>query len=1030
LQTKEATSLPQINRISIGLLLRAQRPKPLFDVRQPDFSAMHLSNVLSVRWKMSWLALVWLAGMPALGQFAYQPATAGLYDGQTVEALSVVADPHLDVERLKSLVKLQPGTKFSDKEVQASIAALKQEGKFTSVQLEVTPKPEGLRLTFVLEPAYYIGMVTFPGADKHFTYTRLLQVVNFPDQTPYDKAGLPAATGELADFLHSQGYFQATVHANAQLDDAHKLANISFHVEPGKRAHIGKVSIEGPTPQEDTKLLRAVHSWRSFFTKAELKPGKSYSPGRIRRAIATMRRSLAGQRRLASTVKQNSPRYNPQTNRADISFHVEVGPEVDIKVTGARLSIIPFMSGREKEKLIPIYSEASVDRDLVQEGQSNLVNYFQKKGYFDVKVNIDFHRQPDKILLTYNIEKGKRHKLSSIAFHGNHHLDSTQLLPQLTIKKAHFWFWSHGEISQRELQKSEKNLESRYRDAGFEGVSVTSDVVDHEPDIYVTFNIDEGPRTLVGDVKIEGNDHISLAELMGGKQPEVVSGEPFSPRQLSNDRSRIAATYLNQGFLNAEVKTRVQRNPDDGHLLDVIYQVSEGQRVRIAQVVDLGLDDTRPKLVQKTTNLAAGEPMSQGRMLQAETDLYDLGIFDWASVAPRKPITTQKSEETLVKVHEEKRNEITYGFGLEISHRGGNVPAGTIAVPGLPPVGIGNHQIAPSEATFVSPRGSIEFTRHNIFGMAHTGAISLVVARLDQRMLSTYGDPHFLGSQWKSLASISLERTTENPLFGATLGDASFQVERQISRRTNTRLQVRYDFNRTYLSHLLVPELVLQRDRNLRLSTLSGTLIRDTRDQPLDAHRGIFSTIDLALTPVRLGSSATFAKLYGQYAFYKPVHSMVWANSVRVGLAKAFGGSFVPTSQLFFSGGGTSLRGFPLNEAGPQRIVPFCGVLSGTSDCVNVTVPVGGRQLFILNSELRFPLHLMKNLGGVVFYDGGNVYQAINLRSFVNDYTNTVGIGFRYSTPVGPIRIDIGRNLNPVPGIKATQFFITLGQAF
>jgi outer membrane protein insertion porin family len=133
---------------------------------------------------------------------------------------------------------------------------------------------------------------------------------------------------------------------------------------------------------------------------------------------------------------------------------------------------------------------------------------------------------------------------------------------------------------------------------------------------------------------------------------------------------------------------------------------------------------------------------------------------------------------------------------------------------------------------------------------------------------------------------------------------------------------------------------------------------------------------------------------------------------------------------LFFSGGGTTLRGFPIDEAGPQRLVPFCNVLTGQTGCVNVTVPVGGRALLILNSELRFPLGIMKALGGVVFYDGGNVYSAINFSNFVNNYSNTIGIGLRYTTPIGPVRIDVGRNLNPVPGINPTQYFITLGQAF
>jgi outer membrane translocation and assembly module TamA len=93
-------------------------------------------------------------------------------------------------------------------------------------------------------------------------------------------------------------------------------------------------------------------------------------------------------------------------------------------------------------------------------------------------------------------------------------------------------------------------------------------------------------------------------------------------------------------------------------------------------------------------------------------------------------------------------------------------------------------------------------------------------------------------------------------------------------------------------------------------------------------------------------------------------------------------------------------------------------------------VPAGGLMLAIVNSEARFPIKLIDHLGGVVFYDGGNVYSNINAHQFVSQYTNSVGIGFRYHTKVGPLRLDIGRNLNPIPGLKATQYFVTLGQAF
>src|SRR4051812_23637246 len=146
--------------------------------------------------------------------------------------------------------------------------------------------------------------------------------------------------------------------------------------------------------------------------------------------------------------------------------------------------------------------------------------------------------------------------------------------------------------------------------------------------------------------------------------------------------------------------------------------------------------------------------MQRGQLLEAESRLYDLGIFDWSSVGPRKPIIDQSDEMALVKVHEAKRNEITYGFGFEVSHRGGNIPSGTVALPGGgASIGLNGHQIAPSQSTFASPRGLIEFTRRNMRGLAETASTSLLVSRLDQRAVANYTQPHFVGSQWQSLTS-------------------------------------------------------------------------------------------------------------------------------------------------------------------------------------------------------------------------------------------------------------------------------------
>jgi outer membrane protein assembly factor BamA len=952
-----------------------------------------------------------------------------VYEGQNVSAVSLIANPHRNLEPLYALVEQKKDAPYSQQKIDASTQALQKAGNFPQVHVTVVPEVKGLRINFLLEPAYYLGVVEFGSATREFAYTRLLQVASLADEDPFDPSRLPASETALTNFLRREGYFQASIHSSTRIDDAHQLVNVSFAIEMGRQARIGTVKIEGPSDSESASLKHAVESLRAHFSGGLLKPGKTYSAERISHARSLIKSALTKQRRLANRIRENPPEYDAQTNRVNVSFRVEIGPLVTVRTVGAKLSAIPYLRGRLMKQLIPIFSEGVIDQELVNEGERNLKDYFQKKGYSDVKVTTNYQQQPDQILVEYNIERGKKHKVDGITFQGNHSIAAKELLGQVTVKKSHIW--THGDMSQKLLKQSAANIEGLYRDRGYEEVKVTARAVDHESKIEAVFDIEEGAQTVVDNVLVSGNKDISEAQLTAPKGFELKSGTPFSPRKMTDDRNRISATYLNRGYPNVEVKATAAKE-NDPHRVNVSYVITENQQVAVSEVVYLGQQHTRLSLITKTAKMKSEAPMQREELLEAESRLYELNIFDWTSVGPRKPIIDQTDEMAVVKVHEAKRNELTYGFGFEISHRGGNVPTGTVALPGGGgTIGLNGFKIAPSQATFASPRGLIEFTRHNMRGRGETIGSSLLLSRLDQKLMGTYGQPHFLGGQWQSLTSISLERNSENPLFTATLGDAGFQVERLISHKNNTRLQLRYDFNKTDLSHLIVSQLVLPQDLSVRLSTVSATLIRDTRDKPLDAHRGIFYTVNLGITPTAFGSSANFAKLFAQYAYYKPLHSVVFANSIRLGLASPFAGSFVPTSQLFFSGGGTSLRGFPIDEAGPQRLVPFCnGVLQNQTGCVDITVPVGGKQLFIFNSEARFPTHIMKALGGVIFYDGGNVNSAINLRSFADNYTNTIGIGLRYATPIGPIRLDLGRNLNPVPGINPTQYYITVGQAF
>jgi outer membrane protein insertion porin family len=978
---------------------------------------------------MRWWALPIFVALAGSSHLKCQQNSKVSYDGQRVAAVDLVANPKISVDSLRPLVQQKPDEAYSTPKVEGTMSALKETGRFSKVEVDVKPDPGGLRVTFTLEPALYFGIFQFPGVTKSFSYTRLLQVIDIPNQTPYQQDVVAKAGGALLQFLISEGYFQAQVETESRFDETHMLADVVFHVTLGKRAKVGNVEAHGPEPSEANRLLHATRSLRAAATGASLKPGKQYTSKRIDSAIALMKRDLANQHHLASKVHSDQPHFHPDTNHADIIFDAQPGPIVKVRVIGARLSWLPFVRGRQIKKLIPIFSEGTVDPDLVEEGRRNLTDFFQSKGYFDVKVTTNFENQSSTVDLVYNVDRGSRHKVEAVGFRGNERIDSDNLIQQVAVK-PHRLLLSRGRFSDKLLRQSVQSIAAFYKDRGYEDVKVDPDVVDREPKIYVTFRITKGPQTVVENLALQGNTRISGLELTPKGGFRLRPGQPFSPKGLADDRSHIMAVYMDRGFLNSEFDAKVTRLPSDPHKVDVSYTVSEKQQVKVSEVLLVGNKQTRPSLIDKTANITPATPLSQGRLLTGESKLHELGVFDWASVEPRRPIADQSNEEVVVKVHEAGQNEVTYGFGLEVARRGGNVPSGTIALPGQPPITSGAPNFTAAEKTFASPRGSIGFTRYNVRGLAESLSVSTLLSRLDQRAVATYSQPHFRGSSWSSLFSSSIERTTENPTFAARLAEGSWQLEKPLNKDKTRRIQLRYRFRRTILSNLLIPGLVLPQDQRLRLSTLSATWIRDTRDKPLDASRGFYQTLDLGITPKGLGSNTNFARFLGQSSYYKPFGKTIWANRITLGLAHSFASSDVPTSERFFSGGETTLRGFPINGAGPQRTVPACSNPAVPSTCVNLQVPVGGDQLFIFNSEFRFPLGIKEGLGAAVFYDGGNVYGPIGVSHFIRDYTNTVGVGLRYNTPVGPVRFDIGRNLNPAMGLKATQFYITLGQAF
>jgi len=951
------------------------------------------------------------------------------YEGQNVSSVRLAGQLDLDPSQFTPLMAQKPGEPFSKEKVERTAEALRATGKFQQVRIQVEPEANGVQVTYVLEPAVWFGIFEFPGSG-HFAYSQLIQVSNYPVQQPYDSVEIEADRCSLQAFFQQEGYFEAQVQTQVKVDAAHDIANVDFHVQLDRKAKFGNVLMQGGTSAEDAELAHKLTTLRARLHGSGVRAGKAFHRSTLNRATHYLQSLLARQDYLGAQVKLLGAEYSPGANRADIRFQIDPGVKTNVKITGAHL-----WSWTRKD-LLPIYQGIGVDDEAVQEGRQALISYFQAKGYFNVQVNAQLTSNSTGDTVLYQIDKEKKHKVAAVHLAGNKQIPDAKLMPGVAVQKKHLF--SPGKYSAELVSGSAKNLTAIYRAEGFSDAKVSSSVAtDDDGNIHVVFHVVEGPRDVVNAVWIEGADTFPQSAF-APHGLKVRPGEPYSQAHVQEDRATILANYLRAGYLNASFRETASRvSAQEPHRIDVAYHIYEGPRVFTGDVLTLGRAHTNPRLIAGDIDaIKTGKPLTESDLLTAGSRLYDqTGVFDWAEIDPKRQITTQDKEDVLIKVHEARRNEFQYGFGFEVIERGGSIPSGTAALPNLPPVGLpANFKTA--ESTFYGPRGTAQYTRNNLRGRGQSLSVTAFAGRLDQRGAFYYIDPSFRWSPWKATISATIERNEENPIFSSQILIGSLQFQRTVDRAQKNIAYARYSYSKTDLTRVLLAQLVPPQDQHIKLSTFSGSFTRDTRDNPMDEHRGVFDTLELDFNTSYLGSNVNFAKLTGQAAYYKEkIHHIVWAESVRLGLAEPFNNSFVPLSEAFFSGGGNSLRGIPLDSAGPQRAIYICP--DGTSSCGSTyPFPTGGNELLIFNSEARVPLSWIKNgLGLAAFYDGGGVFPYIGFHDFTPEYSNSIGGGLRYATPVGPIRFDVGYNLNSIPNTNppqhfGLQYFISIGQAF
>ncbi len=928
---------------------------------------------------------------------------------------------------LEKILPIHAGDRLELEGVHAAIEKLYATGRYSNVSIDGRADGEGgVVLTVSTEQAYFISGVSIEGVSEPPTRGQLESAAKLELGARFSEGELKQATEHIEERLRANGLYQAKVSWRVDRYPATEEVFIHFHIDSGERARFDGIQLSGNFKKPERNIVDDTH-WRRGIWLIHLPGWRQVTEGLVQRGVNRVLADFQKGDHLQATVTLQGLHYHPERNTVTPSLALDSGPVLEVRTSGLG---VPKSKLRQ---LIPVYEERTVDRSLLLEGRRNLIEYLQSQGYFEAQVDFQTSAPaPGVQVVDYAIAPHLRHKLEFIGIYGNRYFDSATIRQRLSMETAHFFTPRWGLFSQKMLDRDLQSIRDLYQSNGFRDVEVTGRTADDYRGVpghlSVRIEVKEGPQWRVGRLVLQGFPEADLPYIRSVLQSG--EGEPFSEANVAADRDTILSYYFNNGYSNAAFDWSESPGLAD-HSVDLTYTVQPGRREYVRAVLVRGLQTTRPPLVQKRLLLKPGDPLSQNRIAETQQKLYDLGIFSKVQTAVQNPEGDEDRRYVLLDMDEANRYSFNVGVGAQLGRIGGGVttfdePAGT---------------------TGFSPRISLGVSRLNLFGEAQTLSLQTRFSTIEQRALLSYTVPQPFDNEDLTLTLSGLfDNSRDIRTFAAQRAEGSIQLAQRLTRANS--LQYRYTFRHVVISNVLIsPELIPLFSQPERVGIVSMTFIEDRRDDPLNTHRGVYNTIDAGIALRGLGSEPEFTRLLMRNSTYHPLgRGVVLARTVQFGwIQRLAGPAQIPLAERFFSGGATSNRAFPDNQAGPRDL--------------ETGFPLGGDALLMHSTELRFPL-IGDNLGGVLFHDMGNVYSDLRTISFRFSQRNNqdfdymvhgIGFGLRYRTPVGPVRVDFSLSPNPPrfygfqgtfdqllanqgvltnQRINAFQFHFSLGQTF
>jgi outer membrane protein insertion porin family len=630
----------------------------------------------------------------------------------------------------------------------------------------------------------------------------------------------------------------------------------------------------------------------------------------------------------------------------------------------------------------------------IQNNLKRIEELYKEKNYHSVKVDFEIIEQPNNQAdIKFVIEEGAKVLVKNINFVGNRGFDDKQLKKEIsTSEKGFFSFITDsGELDTDELNQDVAKLEAFYHNNGYIRARIGEPQVEFKESwIDITFKIEEGPRYKVGKVDIQG-DLIFPREVLFNKI-KLNEQEYYNRTILRNDLLALGDLYADEGYAHVDVAPRINED-SDRLVVDIVYDIRKGSLVFFEEIIIAGNTKTRDKVIRRQLEVYEQGLYSGSKLKRSVRNLYRLDYFEDVQV---NTVRGSADDKMVLKIDVKEKSTGQFSFGGGYSNTEKLFLVGSVSQRNL--FGRGQILNLKAELGAKTTRFTLGFTEPWLFDIPLTAGFRLynwetefdAYTRDSRGGSITFGYPVFRDTR------LSISLVHDNAKLVDVADEAPDSIKKLESIFGN--------------SHILTNSVV-------------GSLRYDTRDRIFSATEG--SDHRISAEYAGLGGDIGFTKIEGQLARFFPLFwEFVFYARARGGVVWENEGFVLPDYEKFYLSGFNSVRGYEEDEIQPENAAG------------NV---VGGDRFAIGTAELIRPLVKDVGLDGFVFFDIGAVVDSENVDENgkpvdqkINSDTlrESIGFGFRWNSPMGPIALAYGYKLDPREGEKSGNWEFALGAAF